>query len=169
MPDTISTEIRAATKADVPVILDFIRQLAAYEKLKHEVVATEDLLRHWLFGERPAAEVVMLEESTPGQAPEPVAFALFFHNFSTFLGRPGIYLEDLFVRPDRRGKGYGRRLLAHLASLAVERGCGRLEWWVLDWNEPAISFYRKLGAVAMDEWTVFRLTGAELESLAEDA
>lgn len=166
MSDTIQTEIRPATEADVAVILDFIRQLAAYEKLEHEVVATEDRLRHWLFGERPAAEVVLLEESATGEAPEPAAFALFFHNFSTFLGRPGIYLEDLFVHPDHRGKGYGRRLLAHLASLAVERGCGRLEWAVLDWNEPAIGFYRKLGAVAMNGWTVFRLTGAELESLA---
>ena len=166
MNPTTETEIRPATEADVPVILRFIRDLAAYEKLEHEVVATEDALRQWLFGERPAAEVVLLEESSTSGAPDPVAFALFFHNFSTFLGRPGIYLEDLFVRPDRRGKGYGRRMLAHLASLAVERGCGRLEWAVLDWNEPAISFYRKLGAVAMDEWTVFRLTGAELQNLA---
>lgn len=167
----VSAEIRAANEADVPVILHFIRQLAAYERLEHEVVATEDGLRRALFGERPAAEVLLLEERTdeidsgPARS-EPVAFALFFHNFSTFLGRPGIYLEDLFVRPDRRSRGYGQRLLAHLASLAVERGCGRLEWSVLDWNEPAIGFYRKLGAVAMDEWTVFRLTGAEMESLA---
>ena len=169
-PGTIRARIRGASEHDVPVILEFIKALAAYENMEDEVVATVDVLRHSLFGDRPVAEVLLLEEVPPtgvgeGTA-EPVAFALFFHNFSTFLGKPGIYLEDLFVRPESRGMGYGRQLLAHLASLAVERGCGRLEWSVLDWNEPAIGFYRKLGAVAMDEWTVFRLTGAELENLA---
>lgn len=162
--------IRAATIDDVPVILHFIQQLAAYEKLEHEVTASAEDLRRTLFGTRPAAEVVLLEETGQtgqGGAEQPVAFALFFHNYSTFLGRPGIYLEDLFVQPSGRGKGYGKQLLAHLAQLAVERGCGRLEWSVLDWNEPAIGFYRKLGAVAMDDWTVFRLTGAELRALAE--
>jgi len=158
--------IRAATIDDVPVILDFIRQLAAYENLEHVVTASEADLRRTLFGERPAAEVVLLEEMGADGA-RAVAFALFFHNYSTFLGRPGIYLEDLFVQPAGRGKGYCRRLLAHLGGLAVERECGRLEWSVLDWNEPAIGFYRKLGAVAMDGWTVFRLTGAELRALAE--
>lgn len=153
--------IRPATVADVPLILRFIRELAAYERLAHEVVATEDGLRDTLFGARPHAEVVIAEEGG-----EPAGFALFFHNYSTFLGRPGIYLEDLYVRPEMRGKGTGRALLAHLARLAVERGCGRLEWWVLDWNEPAIRFYRTLGARPMDDWTVFRVDGDALERLA---
>lgn len=163
-----SAEIRPATPEDVRLILGLIRELAAYEKLENEVVATEDDLRRTLFGDRPAAEVVILDESA-GDGSEAAGFALFFHNYSTFLGRPGLYLEDLYVRPEARGKGYGQLLLSHLARLAVERGCGRMEWWVLDWNEPAIGFYRKLGAVAMDEWTVFRLTGAELEELAASA
>jgi GNAT superfamily N-acetyltransferase len=156
--------IRPATPADVPLILRFIRELAEYERLAHEVVATEDGLRDTLFGARPYAEVVIAEEGG-----EPAGFALFFHNYSTFLGRPGIYLEDLYVRPELRGKGTGRALLAHLARLAVERGCGRLEWWVLDWNEPAIRFYRALGAQPMDDWTVFRVTGDALKRLAGGA
>jgi GNAT superfamily N-acetyltransferase len=155
--------IRAATEADVPLILRFIRELAEYERLAHEVVATEEILRESLFGARRYAEVVIAEEDG-----EPAGFALFFHNFSTFRGRPGIYLEDLYVRPEMRGRGTGRALLAHLAALAVERGCGRLEWWVLDWNEPAIRFYRSLGAQAMDDWTVFRVAGDALRRLAAD-
>jgi GNAT superfamily N-acetyltransferase len=152
---------RFATAADVPVILALIRELAEYERLSHEVVADERLLRESLFGDCRVAEVLIAEESG-----EPLAFALFFHNFSTFLGRPGIYLEDIYVRPPARGRGIGRALLTLLARIAVERGCGRMEWSVLDWNEPAIGFYRKLGATAMDTWTVFRLTGSALEDLA---
>ena len=159
---TETASIRAATVEDVPLILRFIRRLAEYERLAHEVVATEDGLRHWLFGARPAAEVVIAEWGG-----EPAGFALFFHNFSTFLGRPGVYLEDLYVEPEHRGRGIGKALLAHLARLAVERGCGRLEWWVLDWNEDAIRFYRSIGAVAMDEWTVHRVAGDALTALAE--
>lgn len=155
--------IRFATEEDVPLILAFVRELAEYERLAHEVVATEESLRDSLFGERRVAEVLLgyVED-------EPAAFALFFHNFSTFLGKPGIYLEDLYVRPEHRGSGIGRAMLAHLARLAVQRGCGRLEWWVLDWNNPAIGFYRKLGAASMDDWTVYRLTGEPLERLAGD-
>jgi GNAT superfamily N-acetyltransferase len=160
---TPSLRIRPATEADVPLILRFIRELAEYERLLHEVVATEDRLRDSLFGARPAAEVVIAEEDG-----EPAGFALFFHNYSTFLAQPGIYLEDLYVRPEARGGGTGRALLAHLARLARERGCGRLEWWVLDWNEPARRFYRSLGAQPMDEWTVHRITGADLERLADE-
>ncbi|MGH3089202.1 MAG: GNAT family N-acetyltransferase [Rubrobacteraceae bacterium] len=154
-------KIRPATENDIPLILSFIEQLAEYERLSREVVATEETLREALFGERKVAEVLLgyLDEA-------PVAFALFFHNFSTFLGRPGIYLEDLFVRPEHRGFGFGKEMLRYLARLAVERGCGRLEWWVLDWNESAIRFYENLGAVPMDEWTVFRLTGDDLDELA---
>lgn len=156
--------IREATEEDVPLILAFVRELAEYEKLSHEVVATEEALRDSLFGERRVAEVLLgyVED-------EPAAFALFFHNFSTFLGKPGIYLEDLFVRPEFRGTGLGKAMLSHLAGLAKERGCGRLEWWVLDWNEPAIGFYKGLGAEPMDEWTVYRVTGEALERLANDA
>ncbi|HUI59624.1 MAG TPA: GNAT family N-acetyltransferase [Steroidobacteraceae bacterium] len=153
--------IRPATANDVPLVLQFIRDLAQYEHLEHEVVATEHTLRQALFGPRPYAEVVF---ACLGGGP--VGFALFFHNFSTFLGRPGLYLEDLFVRPQARGHGIGRRLLQWLAQTAVERGCGRLEWAVLDWNEPSIGFYRSLGAVCMDEWKIFRLTGAALSRLA---
>jgi GNAT superfamily N-acetyltransferase len=153
--------IRNARKDDVPLILRFVRELAEYERLPHECVATEDAIRETLFGDRPSAEVVIAEEGD-----EPAGFALFFHNYSTFLARPGIYLEDLFVRPELRGRGYGKALLARLAHLARERGCGRLEWSVLNWNQPAIDFYRSLGARAMNEWTVFRLTGEELERLA---
>jgi GNAT superfamily N-acetyltransferase len=151
--------IRKATQADVPLILQFIRELAAYEKLLDEVVATEEILKETLFGERQHAEVII-----GYYLQKPVAFALFFHNFSTFLGRPGIYLEDLYVRPEIRGKGFGKLMLQHLAKLCKERKCGRLEWWVLDWNKDAIKFYEKIGAKAMDEWTVFRLTGEELET-----
>ena len=156
--------IRAATSDDVPLILRFIRGLAEYERLAHQVVATEDGLRETLFGPRPYAEVVIAEDG--GQ---PAGFALFFHNYSTFLGRPGIYLEDLYVLPEMRGRGIGRALLSHLARLAVERGCGRLEWWVLDWNEDAIRFYRNLGAEPMDDWTVFRVAGDALARLAGSA
>jgi GNAT superfamily N-acetyltransferase len=153
--------IRPATEDDVPLILSFIKDLAEYEKLSHEVVATEDLLRETLFGDRRVAEVII-----GYMHGKPVSFALFFHNFSTFLGRPGIYLEDLFVKPEMRGNGIGRAMLAYLACLAKERRCGRLEWWVLDWNEPAIKFYKSIGAVSMKEWTVHRLTGEALDRLA---
>src|SRR5690349_9079639 len=150
-------EIKTATKDDVPLILKFIKLLAEYEKLSHEVVATEDSLTANLFGEKSYAEVCLGYLNN-----EPVSFALFFHNFSTFLGKPGIYLEDLFVIPSARGKGIGQKMLAYLAYLAKDRQCGRLEWWVLDWNESAIGFYKKLGAKPMDEWTVFRVTNDEL-------
>jgi GNAT superfamily N-acetyltransferase len=141
-----------------------IRELAEYEKLSHEVVATEEGLRDSLFGGRRYAEVLVAE-----QGGTPAGFALFFHNFSTFLGKPGIYLEDLYVRPEVRGAGIGKKLLIHLAGLAKERDCGRLEWWVLDWNEPSIGFYKKLGAVPMDDWTVYRVSGTALEHLASGA
>lgn len=155
---------RFATAEDTPLILSFIRELAEYEELSHEVVTTEEVLRASLFGERPFAEVLLTFVED-----EPAGFALFFHNFSTFLGKPGIYLEDLYVRPEHRGAGAGRALLSYLARLAVERGCGRLEWWVLDWNEPAVGFYKRIGAWAMDDWTVYRLTGDALERLAGGA
>lgn len=155
--------ITPATTDDVPTILRLIRALADYEKLSHEVVATEDVLRDALFGDRPGAECLIGREN--GEA---VGFALFFHNFSTFLGRRGLYLEDLFVDPDHRGKGYGRALLQALAQLAVARQCGRLEWSVLDWNAPAIGFYRSVGAVVMDEWRICRLTGDGLRTFAAD-
>src|SRR3982750_4126098 len=154
-------DIRAATEADVPVILGLIRDLADYERAPDAVVATEAGLREVLFGAKPAAEVLLASEGK-----EPVGFAVYFFNFSTWLGRPGLYLEDLFVRPTVRGKGYGRALLARLAQIAQERRCGRMEWAVLDWNEPAIGFYKKLGAKPMDEWTVFRLERAEIAQLA---
>jgi GNAT superfamily N-acetyltransferase len=154
--------IRFAVVDDVELIFDFIRRLAEYEKLANEVVADEDILRRNLFGERRVAEVVIA--TWDGQ---PAGFALFFHNFSTFLGRPGIYIEDLFVEPDLRGHGIGRAILSFLARLAVERGCRRLEWAVLDWNEPAIRFYERLGATAIDDVTVFQLTGEALEELAK--
>jgi GNAT superfamily N-acetyltransferase len=153
--------IRPADEGDVGVILQFVRDLAKYEHLEHEVVATEGMLREALFGGRPYAEVVFACLNG-----EPVGFALFFHNFSTFLGRAGIYLEDLYVRPEARGHGVGRRLLTWLAATAVSRGCGRLEWAVLDWNEPSIRFYRNLGAVALDDWTTYRVTGPALSQLA---
>src|SRR5438132_7426034 len=154
-------EIRQATEADVTVILRFIRGLAEYEKLSHKVVATEESLRRTLFGNPRFAEVILGYEDG-----EPVGFALFFHNYSTFLGRPGIYLEDLFVDPDRRGRGYGKALLAHLARLARDRDCGRVEWAVLDWNAPSIQFYKSLGAVPLDDWIIFRLAGEALEQSA---
>lgn len=154
-------KMRAATEEDVPLILNFIKELAEYEKLSHEVIATGDALRETLFGQTQYAEVILGFENDA-----PVGFALFFHNYSTFLGRPGLYLEDLYVRPQARGKGFGRAMLQKLARIAKERNCGRLEWWVLDWNEPAIAFYKKLGAEPMDDWTVFRLTGEALENLA---
>jgi GNAT superfamily N-acetyltransferase len=153
--------IEAARVGDVGLILTLIGELAEFEGLRHEVVASEDDLRRTLFSDRPAAEVVLARI-----ADETVGFALFFHNYSTFLGRPGLYLEDLYVRPAARGRGVGRALLVHLARLARERGCGRLEWWVLDWNERAIAFYRSLGASAMDDWTVYRLDRAAIEALA---
>ena len=156
-----SVTVRAALEHETPLILQFVRELAQYERLEEQMVAGEDQMRAALFGPRPYAEVVFVCWEA-----QPVGFALFFHNFSTFLGRPGIYLEDLFVRPQFRGRGLGRRLLVWLAQLAVERGCGRLEWAVLDWNAPAIGFYRRLGAIPMDEWTVLRLAGPALEALA---
>ena len=156
MPSDI--EIVPATAEHSAVILDMIRGLASYEKLEHAVVATEAQLVQTLFGPKPAAEVLLA--SWQG---EWVGFALFFSNYSTFLARPGIYLEDLFVKPHARGKGIGAALLGEIAKMAVDRGCGRVEWAVLDWNEPSIAFYKKLGAVPMDEWTVFRLTGDALQ------
>ena len=154
-------KIREATEADVPLILRFIRDLAIYEKLEHKVVATEDGLRQTLFGNPRFAEVVFaIEDGVEA------GFALFFHNYSTFLGAPGIYLEDLFVKPEFRGRGIGKGLLAHLAKLAKERGCGRVEWAVLDWNTPSIDFYKSIGAVPLDDWIIFRLTGDAMEELA---
>ena len=152
---------RAAAPGVEGVILDFIRALAEYEHMSDQVVATTELLREWIF-EQNKAEVIFAMEET-----EEVGFALFFHNFSTFLGRAGIYLEDLFVKPAHRGKGYGKGLLKKLARIAVERGCGRLEWACLDWNQPSIDFYRSCGAVPMDDWTVYRLTGDTLENMAK--
>jgi GNAT superfamily N-acetyltransferase len=154
-------QITPATEADVPVILEMIRGLAEYEKLLHIVTASEDQLRRTLFGERPAAEVLLAHSNG-----EPIGFALFFPNYSTFLAQPGIYLEDLYVKPHARGKGAGLALFVELARIAVARGCGRVEWSVLDWNEPSIRFYKKLGAVAMDDWTTFRLTSEPLAKLA---
>jgi GNAT superfamily N-acetyltransferase len=158
-PDTI--RIAPATRADVPLILDLIRGLAGYEKLSHEVVATEGLLLQHLFGLRPAAEVLLAYRGDYA-----VGFALYFQSFSTFLGRPGIYLEDVYVRPEVRGKGVGKALLREVARVAMARDCGRLEWSVLDWNEPALRFYKSLGARPMDEWTVHRVTGDALRKLA---
>ncbi|CAB4776858.1 MAG: GNAT family N-acetyltransferase [Actinobacteria bacterium] len=154
--------IEPATEGDAALILRFIRGLAAYENLLDACVATEEALHRTLFGERPAAEVLLAFWNN-----EPAGFALYFSSYSTFLAKPGIYLEDLFVEPEVRGHGIGTALLARLARVAVERNCGRLEWSVLDWNEPSIGFYRSLGAVAMDEWTGYRLTDAALERLAE--
>jgi len=154
-------EIAPAGELDVPLLLRFIQDLAVYEKLAHEVVATEEGLRRTLFGQRRYAEALIarLEGS-------PVGFALYFHSYSTFLGKPGLYLEDLFVDPAHRGKGIGKALLQRLAAIAVERDCGRVEWAVLDWNAPAIAFYRSLGAAPMHDWTVFRLEGAALRAFA---
>jgi GNAT superfamily N-acetyltransferase len=153
--------IRPATEADLGTIEELIRALAEYERMADEVVMDAELLRKGLFGDRPYAEVLIAEVDD-----EAVGFALFFHNFSTFLGRPGIYLEDLFVKPEHRGSGLGKALLKRLAEIAVERGCGRMEWAVLDWNEPSIGFYKKLGARPNDDWTVYRLTGEALQNLA---
>ena len=157
----MALSIRPATRDDLPLIASLIRELADYEKLAHEVRFEAAMLAEHLFGARPMAEVIIGEVGGKAQG-----FALFFHNFSTFEGKPGIYLEDLFVRPDARGQGLGKALLAHLAGLAITRGCARLEWWVLDWNAPAIGFYRKLGARPMDEWTVMRVDGLALAGLA---
>jgi GNAT superfamily N-acetyltransferase len=154
--------IRPASANDVPTIFELIRALATYERAPNEVTATEEGLTEVLFGEKPASEVLLAFEGERA-----VGFAVFFHNFSTWLGRPGLYLEDLFVRPEDRGKGYGRALLVHLAKIARDRRCGRMEWAVLDWNEPAIEFYRELGAKPMNEWTVFRLTRDEISKLAD--
>ena len=159
-----SLRIRSATPDDIGLILGFIRELAEYEKLSHEVVATETDLKRSLFGDRPAAECLIAESGG-----KPAGFALFFHNFSTFLGKPGLYLEDLYVKPELRGKGVGRKLLAHLARLAVSRGCGRFEWAVLDWNEPAIRFYQSLGARMLKEWRINRVMGEALAKLAAEA
>ena len=156
-----SVSIRYATEQDVPAILSFIRQLAEYEHMSDQVIASEELLREWIF-ERQKAEVLLLAEDGSN-----VGFALFFHNFSTFMGRAGIYLEDLFVLPEHRGKGYGKALLRRLAAIAVERSCGRLEWSCLNWNQPSIEFYLSLGAVPMNEWTVYRVAGETLRQLAE--
>ena len=153
--------IRYAQESDIPKILYFIKELAIYEDMLDDVVATEDLLREWIF-EKQKAEVLLAEEDGI-----PVGFALFFHNFSTFLGRAGIYLEDLFVMPEHRGKGYGKALLRRLAQITMERGCGRLEWACLDWNKPSIDFDLSLDATPMDQWTVYRLTGDTLRRMAE--
>lgn len=157
-------EIKQASIEDVPLILSFIKELAEYEKLLHEVVANEELLKETLFGNDAHAKVVLGYLNS-----KPVSFALYFYNFSTFLGRSGIYLEDLFVKPEARGKGIGKKMLSYLANIAKEQNCGRLEWWVLDWNEDAICFYKSIGAKPMDEWTVFRVTGKALEELANKA
>lgn len=159
MSDSIA--LRAAVPSDVPQILAFIQGLAEYEKLSHACQATEEALRETLFGPRPFAEVLLAEV-----AGRPAGFALYFHNYSTFRARPGIYLEDLYVLPELRGKGVGKALLRELARIAVRRGCARLEWSVLDWNEPAIQFYRSLGALPQDEWTAYRVTDEALEQLA---
>ncbi|MBT9809810.1 GNAT family N-acetyltransferase [Enterocloster citroniae] len=161
MDETI--EFRFARRGDVPQILTFIRELADYEGMLDQVVATEELLTKWLF-EKEKAEVLL--GSCGGKT---VGFALFFHNFSTFLGRGGIYLEDLYVCPEYRGRGYGKAFLMQLAAVAVERGCGRLEWWCLDWNKPSIDFYLGMGAKAMSDWTVYRIDGERLQEMADEA
>lgn len=161
MSDPASLSITIATESDVPHILTFIKALAEYERMADLVVATEEGLRATLFGPRPYAECVIARWQG-----EPAGFALFFHNYSTFLGRPGVYLEDLFVKPELRGQGVGRALLQYLAKVALDRGCGRLEWSVLDWNEPAIGFYKALGAEPLVDWTIFRLKGEALTRLA---
>lgn len=153
---------RTAERQDVPLILQFIKDLAEYEHMLDEVVADEATLEEWLFDKQKAEVIFVLEDGVE------VGFALFFHNFSTFLGRAGIYLEDLFVKPEHRGKGYGKALLKKLASIAVERGCGRLEWWCLDWNTPSINFYLSLGAEQMSDWTTYRIAGETLKRLAEE-
>ncbi|MFH0875151.1 MAG: GNAT family N-acetyltransferase [archaeon] len=161
MIDKNNFTIRNATKKDVPIILGFIRELAEYEKALHEAKATKKQLENTLFGKKKYAECVIGYDGK-----KPVGFALFFHNYSTWLGKPGLYLEDLYVTPDCRGKGYGKALLMHLAKIAKKRGCGRFEWACLDWNTPSIEFYKKLGAKPMTEWTVYRVTGDNLKKLA---
>ncbi len=153
--------IKSATRADVPLILSFIKELAEYEKLAHEVVATEELLAESLFGEDSPAKVIFAYLDNKA-----VGFALYFYNFSTFLGKPGLYLEDLYVKPEVRGQGIGKKILAYLAFIAKQKNCGRFEWWVLDWNKPALDFYKSIGAKPMDEWTVQRVTGKALDELA---
>ncbi len=157
--------IREAVETDLETILSLIGELAVYERLAHEAVADKEDMRRHRFGDRPAAEV-LIAETNQGTGPVPIGFALFFGTFSTFLGKPGMYLEDLFVLEEYRGQGVGKALLRRVAAIALERGCGRLEWSVLDWNEPAITFYQRLGAVAMDEWTVNRVSGDALAKLA---
>lgn len=159
----IDFSIRNSNADDCPLILQFIKELAEFEKLSHEVVATPQILQESLFGERPYAEVLIGEYRAA-----PVAYALYFHNLSTFTGRPGIYLEDLYVRPEMRGKGFGKSMLSYIAKLAVARNCTRVEWSVLDWNQPAIQFYRSIGAIPLDEWTVQRLHGEALSNFAEE-
>ena len=154
-------EIRYATEQDAGLILEFIRALAEYEKMSDEVVATEELLQEWVFEKKKAEVIFAVEDGVE------VGFALFFHNFSTFVGRAGLYLEDVFVKVEHRGKGYGKALLKELARIAVERGCGRMEWVCLNWNQPSIDFYRSLGAVPMDDWTIYRVAGDTLKALAE--
>jgi GNAT superfamily N-acetyltransferase len=158
-----SLRIEPASEADIPQIFSFIKGLAEYERMANEVVATEDTLREFLFGKKRYAEVLIARLDN-----HPVGFALFFHNFSTFAGKPGLYLEDLFVLPEYRGQGIGKALLMYLAKLAVERKCGRFEWMVLDWNSPAIEFYKRLGAGAMNDWRLFRLSGDALANLADE-
>jgi GNAT superfamily N-acetyltransferase len=159
----IGLTLRFAETKDVPIILEFIKELADYEKLSHEVVATEEKLSKSLFGDRPFVEVIIADYLT-----KPVGFSLFFHNFSTFLGQPGIYIEDIYIKPEHRGMGIGKTILVFLARLAVERGCGRIEWSVLDWNINALNFYNELGAQAMDGWTVYRLSGETLTNLSKE-
>lgn len=156
-------QFRTATPNDVPLILYFIKELAVYEKMLDEVVATEEILTEWLFNKHSAEVIFVLHEG------KEVGFALYFHNFSTFVGRAGLYLEDLYVMPEYRGMGYGKGLLRRLAQIAVERGCGRMEWVCLDWNKPSIDFYLSLGAQPMDDWTIYRLAGESLKQMAEKA
>ena len=158
----MSMKIRYAERKDVALILQLIKELACYEKMSDEVVATEAILEDWLFDRKRAEVIFALEGDTE------VGFALFFHNFSTFLGRSGLYLEDLFVKPEYRGKGYGKGLLKTLAKIAVERECGRLEWVCLDWNQPSIDFYKSMGAIPMDEWTIYRVAGERLKDMAKE-
>lgn len=150
-----------ASRKDLPIILQFIKDLARYEKLENEVIATEELIEEWLFDKEKAEVIFAVVDH------KKIGFALFFHNFSTFLGRAGLYLEDLYIMPEYRGHGYGKAMIKELARIAVERGCGRLEWWCLDWNQSSIDFYLSLGAKAMDEWTVYRITGESLRKLSE--
>ena len=154
-------DLRYAERKDTGLILKFIKDLAKYEKMENEVIATEALLKEWIFDKQKAEVIFALKDGRE------VGFALFFHNFSTFLGRAGIYLEDLYILPEYRGQGYGSAVLKKLAQIAVERGCGRLEWWCLDWNKPSIDFYLSLGAEPMSDWTVYRIAGDTLNKLAE--